>query len=58
MARAAERWAAALGALSEISSQFVFFDDEKAISIRLDQSKSLKSLHKHTDPGPRRADHF
>ncbi len=36
----------ALGDLREISGELVFFDDEKAILIRLDQAKVMKSLHK------------
>ena len=48
----------ALGDLSQIVSEFPFFDNKKAISIRLDQPKVMKSLHKQTDPRPRRAHHL
>jgi hypothetical protein len=50
--------AAALGDLSEVIGELPFFDDEKAISIRLDQPEVMKSLHKQADPRPRRAHHL
>ena len=50
--------AAALGDLGEVSGELVFFDDEKAISIRLNQPEVMKSLHKQADPRPRRTDHL
>jgi hypothetical protein len=50
--------AAASGDLSEVASEFFFFDDEKAISIGLDQPEIVEALHKQTDPGPRRAHHL
>jgi hypothetical protein len=50
--------AAALGDLGEVSSELVFFDDEKPIFIRLNQSEVMKSLHKQAGPRPRRAHHL
>ena len=50
--------AAALGDLSEVIGEFVFFDDEKAISVGLDQPKVMKALHKQADPRPGRAHHL
>ena len=50
--------AAALGDLSEVSSELVFFDDEKAIFIRLNQPEVMKSLHKQADPRAGRAHHL
>ena len=50
--------AAALGDLGEVSRELVFFDDEKPISIRLNQPEIVKALHKQTDPRPRRPHHF
>src|SRR6266850_1704789 len=49
--------AAALGNLGEVIGELPFFDDEKAISIRLDQPEVMKSLHKQADSRPRRAYH-
>ena len=50
--------AAALSDLSEVISEFFFFDDEKPVFIRLDQPKVMKSLHKQADPWPRCAHHL
>jgi hypothetical protein len=47
-----------LGILQKVIGEPVFLDDEKAISIRLDQPKATKPLHKPADPRPRRADHL
>ena len=55
---ASKRQAAPLGDLSEVTNELIFFDDEKAISIRLNQSKVVKSLHKHTDSRLGRAYHL
>src|SRR5438093_9514596 len=52
------RCAAAIGDLSEVIGEFLFFDDEKAIFIRLNQPKVMKSLHKQADPWSRRAHHL
>ena len=48
----------ALRNLRKVIGELVFLDDEKAISIRLDQPKIVKPLHKQADPWPRRADHL
>ena len=45
---------AGLGDLSQIVGEFLFLDDEKVISIRLNQSKVAKSLDKNADPRARR----
>jgi hypothetical protein len=50
--------AAALGDLREVIGEFVFFDDEKVIFIRLDQPKVVEALHKQADPWSRRAHHL
>jgi hypothetical protein len=50
--------AAPLGDLSEVIGEFGFFDDEKAISVRLNQPKVVEALHKDADPRPRRAHHL
>jgi hypothetical protein len=50
--------AARLPDLNEIIGEFLFFDDKKAISIRLNQPKIPKSLHEQTDPGPRDSHHL
>jgi hypothetical protein len=47
----------ALGNLSEVMGELVFFDDEKALSIRLHQSQIMKSLHEEGDLRRRRAYH-
>ena len=52
------RCAAAIGDLSEVIGEFLFFDDEKAIFIRLNQPKVMKSLHKQADPRAGRAHHL
>ena len=44
--------------LSEVIGEFLFFDDEKAIFIRLNQPKVMKSLHKQADPRAGRAHHL
>jgi hypothetical protein len=41
--------------LGRIIGEFIFFDDQEAVSIRLNQPKVMKSLHEQTDPGPRRS---
>ena len=46
------------GDLGEVSSELVFFDDEKPIFIRLNQPEVMKSLHKQADPRPRRSYHL
>jgi len=53
--RGSGRCAIGLGDLSQVIGELIFFDNEKPIFIRLDQPKILKSLHKQTDPRPRRA---
>jgi hypothetical protein len=52
------RCAAAIGDLSEVIGEFLFFDDKKAIFIRLNQPKVMKSLHKQADPRAGRAHHL
>jgi hypothetical protein len=52
-----ETSAAALGDLSEISSELLLLDNEEVILVHLDQPQVPKSLHKHADPRPRRANH-
>jgi hypothetical protein len=47
-----------LGDLRQIVGEFVFLDDEKMVLILFDQPKVAKSLHKQTDPRPRRAHHL
>jgi hypothetical protein len=49
------RCAAALGDLSEVIGEFLFFDDE---NIRRNQPKVMKSLHKQADPRAGRAHHL
>ena len=49
---------ARLGDLREVIGKFLFFDNEKAVAIGLDQSKVVEALHKQADPWPRRADHL
>jgi hypothetical protein len=46
-----------LGNLSKVIVELVFFDDEKALSIRLHQSQIMKSLHEESDLRRRRAYH-
>ena len=43
--------------LREVIGELVFFDDEKALSIRLHQSQIMKSLHEKGDLRRRRAYH-
>jgi len=50
--------AAVLGDLGKVSSELVFFDDEKPIFVRLNQPEVMKPLHKQADPRPRRAHHL
>src|SRR4030095_12879717 len=50
--------AAALGDLSKVSSELLFLDDEKVICVCLNQPEVMKALHKHADPGTRRAHHL
>ena len=52
------RCAAALGDLSEVIGEFLFFADEKAIFISLNQPKVMKSLRKQADPRGGRAHHL
>jgi hypothetical protein len=47
-----------LGDLSEVTGEVVFFDDEKAISVGLNQPKVVEALHKDADPRPGRAHHL
>ena len=51
-------WVDALSDVSEVLSEFILFDDEKAILVRLYQTKVMKSLHKKTDARTRRAHHL
>ena len=44
--------------LSEVIGEFLFFDDKKAIFIRLNQPKVMKSLQKQGDPRAGRAHHL
>src|SRR5258705_12497229 len=48
----------ALCNLRQVIGEFLFFDDEKTIFIRLNQPEVMKSLHKQAHPGPSRADHL
>jgi hypothetical protein len=52
------RCPAALGDLSEVIGEVVFFDDEKAISVGLNQPQAVEALHKQADPRPGRAHHL
>ena len=47
-----------LADLSQVISQFLFFDNEKVIFARFNQAKISKSLHKQADPRPCCADHI
>jgi hypothetical protein len=49
---------AKLGDLSEVIGEVVFFDDEKAISVGLNQPQVVEALHKDADPRPGRAHHL
>jgi hypothetical protein len=49
---------AALGDLSEVISELLFFDNEKVLYARLNQPELPKSLHKLADPGTCRTDHL
>jgi hypothetical protein len=44
--------------MSQIISEFLFFDNEKALCACLNQPKDPKSLHKFADPGPCGTDHL
>jgi hypothetical protein len=48
----------AFGKLSKVISELLFPDAEKLICVRLNQPEVMKALHKHADPGPRRAHHL
>ena len=48
----------ASGDLSEVISELLFFDDQKMLSICLDQSEVMEALHKQADPGSRGAHHL
>jgi hypothetical protein len=48
----------ALGDLSQIFGELLFFSAEAAILMRLNQPKVTKSQHKRTDPRPRRSHHL
>jgi hypothetical protein len=47
--RRLEACSATPGDLSEIIGELLFFDDKKAISIRLNQPKVTKPLHERTE---------
>jgi hypothetical protein len=49
---------AALGDLSEVSGELLFFDDEEVVCVRLDQSQVPEALHKLADPGPCGTNHL
>jgi hypothetical protein len=44
--------------LSQVISELLFFDNEKALCACLNQPKDPKSLHKLADPGPCGTDHL
>jgi hypothetical protein len=49
---------ASLGNLSEVIGELVFFDDEKALSVGLNQPKVVEALHEDADPRPGCAYHL
>ena len=44
--------------LRQVVGEFFFIDDEKPISVGLDQPEVTESLHEQTDPRPGRPHHL
>ena len=58
MSRCVRRGPRPLRNLRQVIGEFLFFDNQETIFIRLNQPEIMKSLHEQADPRPRRADHL